>query len=289
MSTTEQSWRAAWEPLTPRGVAAFAGATLGRLLLMQLIVALIAAGSVGWFLEKAWFPVVRNAIRQLPERGKISGGQLDWAGDSPAQLAQNRFLGIAVDLYHSGQLGREAHLQVEFGHDDFRVYSLLGYEVFEYPPDWNVAFNRPELEPWWGAWEPMLMLAASGAMLVSLLVAWTVLATLYCAPVRVVSFLENRDLTWGQSWRLAGAAMMPGGLFMAAGIIAYTCGLMDLMRLGGVFGLHFIAGWIYLLIAPLFCPRAPIAKKTGANPFATSSAAPSSKKTADNAGPSSSN
>ncbi len=34
---------AAWEPFTPRGVAAFAGAGFGRLLLVQFIVALLAA------------------------------------------------------------------------------------------------------------------------------------------------------------------------------------------------------------------------------------------------------
>ena len=42
------------------------------------------------------------------------------------------------------------------------------------------------------------------------MLSWTLLATVYCVPVRVFSFLENRDLEWGQSWLLAGAAMMPG-------------------------------------------------------------------------------
>ena len=35
----------AWEPLTPRGVAAFARARLGRLLLVQFIAALLASGT----------------------------------------------------------------------------------------------------------------------------------------------------------------------------------------------------------------------------------------------------
>ena len=267
MSTTVQSWRPAWEPLTPRGVAAFAGSSLGRLLVVQLLVALLAAASVVWFLERAWFPVVRTAIHQLPAHGQISEQQLSWFGESPTQLAQNRFLGLAVDLYHSGQLGREAHLQVEFGHDDLRIYSLLGYEVLEYPAGWTMAFNQVSLEPWWGAWEPFILVGIAMLTVVGLLVSWWLLATLYWSPVWVISFLQNRDLNWSQSWLLAGAAMMPGALFLTAGIVAYSFNLMDLIRLGGVYGLHFVVGWIYLVIAPLFCPRAPAVKVASANPF----------------------
>ncbi len=198
------------------------------------------------------------------------------------QLAQNRFLGLGVDLKHSGKLGREAHVQVEFDKDDARIYSLPGYEVMAYPPGWKLAFNRPELEPWWGAWEPAIVVIAAVVTVLALLAAWTVLATLYCVPVWVVSFLENRDLNWAQSWRLAGAAMLPGALFLTAGIVGYTLSWMDLIRLGGIFGLHFVIGWIYLLIAPLFCPRISAAKKLSANPFSasntTASPEPAAKK-----------
>ena len=45
MSAAESS-PFAWEPLTPYGVAAFARATPGRLLLVQLVVALLAAGVI---------------------------------------------------------------------------------------------------------------------------------------------------------------------------------------------------------------------------------------------------
>jgi len=269
MSTTVQTSEPAWEPLTPRGVAAFARAPLGRLLLMQLFVAMLVAASVVWFLERSWFPVVRAAIHQLPAQGSIRGQQLNWVGESPVQLAQNRFLGFAVDLFHSGQLGREAHLQVEFGRADVRIYSLLGYEVMEYPPGWNVAFNQTTLEPWWGAWEPFILVSAATLTIVGLLASWFVLATLYCVPVWVISFLENRDLNLAQSWHLAGAAMMPGALFLTAGIVAYSLNLMDLIRFGGVWGLHFVVGWIYLGVAPLFCPRPSTEKVAHANPFET--------------------
>jgi hypothetical protein len=270
MSTTVQSWRPAWEPLTPRGVGAFAGGSLGRLLLVQLLVASLVAASVIWFLERGWFPVVRTAIHQLPAAGEISDGQLDWHGETPVQLAENRFLGFAVDLYHSGRLGRAAHLQVEFGKDDLRVYSLPGYQVIDYPPDWKMAFNRTDLEPRWGAWEPFIAVGVAMVTVVGLMVSWTALATFYFVPVWVISFLENRDLNLAQSWRLAGATMMPGALFLVAGIVAYSLSWIDLIQLVAMWGLHFIIGWIYLVIGPLFCPRGASVKAAGANPFAES-------------------
>jgi hypothetical protein len=280
MSDSEQSWPEAWEPLTPRGVAAFAHASHGRLLFVQFLVALLAATSVVWFLERAWFPVVRDAIHQLPEKGELSHAALKWTGDTPQQLAENNFLGIAVDLYHSNKLGRAAHLQLEFGQDDFRIYSLLGYQVLEYPPDWDFPFNRTELEPWWGAWDPWIATIVFVTVVIGLMITWNALAVLYWLPMRVISFVENRDLDWAQNWRLASASTLPGALFLITGIIAYEAGMMDLIRLGGMMGLHFVIGWIYLFVSPMFCPRADAVKKAGKNPFAAS--APTEAKASDN-------
>ena len=258
----------AWEPLTPRGVAAFAGASLGRLWLVQLVVAVLAAGAVVWFLEAAWFPVVRAAIHQMPPQGEIHGQQLAWVGDSPVQLAANHSLGLAVDLNHSGQLARAAQLQVEFGRKDLRVVSLPGYMVVDYPAGWRIAFNRTELDPWWGAWEPAIAAGAALGTVLVLLLVWTALATLYCAPVRFITLFENHDLSWRQSWRLAGASLMPGALFLTFGIVGCALGWIDLVRLGAMAGLHFLIGWIYLFLSPLFLPRHPAAPGIKSNPFA---------------------
>jgi hypothetical protein len=268
MDNAEPSWRGAWEPLTPRGVAAFAGASLGRLVLVQFIVALLAGAAVVWLVATAWFPVVRSAIQQLPAEGLIRQGGLHWAGEPSLQLAENRFLGLAVDLYHSGQLGREAHLQIEFGKEDFRIYSLLGYQVIEYPPDWSIPFNQPALEPWWGAWQPFMLVAVGVATVIGLMASWFLLATIYCGPVHVISLFVDHDLSWGQSWRLAGAALLPGALFLIAGIVGYGLGWMDVIQLGGIFGIHFIVAWIYLGIGPLFCPKPGVVEKVKKNPFA---------------------
>jgi len=242
-------------------------ASLGRLLLVQCLIAVLAAGTVVWYLEEACFPIVRAAIVQMPAQGEIRDGRLTWSGDSPVQLAGNHSLGVAVDLNHGGQLARNAQLQVEFGRKDYRIISVFGYVVMEYPSGWRMAFNRTELDPWWGAWEPAILAGTGLATAVGLMLVWTLLATVYCIPARLITLFENRDLNWRQSWRLAGAALMPGALFMTFGIIGYGLNWIDLVQLGAMAGLHLLVGWIYLFISPLFLPRHPNAATVKSNPF----------------------
>ena len=54
----------AWQPITPRGIAAFSRANAGRLGVVQLLVAIAVVASVLWFLSQAWFPITRQAIRR---------------------------------------------------------------------------------------------------------------------------------------------------------------------------------------------------------------------------------
>jgi hypothetical protein len=54
---------------------------------------------------------------------------------------------------------------------------------------------------------------------------------------------------------------------MAAGILCYDFGVVDLVGLGFILAGHFVLGWIYLFIGPLFLPRSVAAKATGKNPF----------------------
>jgi hypothetical protein len=267
MNASVEKAQFAWQPLTVRGVAAFARAPLGRLLIVQLIVALLAAGTVVWFLHRAWFPVISEAIRQLPLQGELRSGRLDWPGPTPARLAEGRFLALVVDLDHAGEARSPAHVQVEFGRTDYLVFSLLGYVQGAYPQGWAVAFNRTELGPWWGAWAPAILALAAGLVVVGLMVTWACLATVYSLPVWLVGFFANRDLgLWG-SWRLAGAALMPGALFMCAVVILYGCGALDLVRLAAAAALHLVMAWVYLLISPWCLPRHSAAA-VKANPFA---------------------
>jgi hypothetical protein len=268
LNTDETRKQFAWEPLTPRGVAAFAHAKFSRLLLVQFIFALLAAVAIVWFLDDTCFPTIRAAIQSLPDDGKISSGKLDWRGDSSQLLAEGKFLAFDVDLNHSGQITSTADLQIEFGSKTICIFSSLGYGYaeFPYPPDRFAPFNRTELEPLWDAWAAEILFIAAAATLVALLLSWWILSTIYFLPVWILGFFTNRDLNFRASWGLSGAALMPGALLMAAGIFLYGFGFMNLVSFGFIFASHFILAWIYLFVSLVFLPRISEATPE-ANPF----------------------
>ena len=267
MSASDDKAQLAWQPLTSRGVAAFARASVGRLLLVQLIVALLAAGTVVWFLQECWFPTIGEAIRALPAQGELRSGGLEWTGPSPTSLAEGRFLAFAVDLDHTGEVRSPAQVQVEFGRADFKVYSLFGRGRGAYPRDAVLAFNRTVLWPWWGAWSPAILAIVAGSVVAGLMAVWACLATIYCLPVWLIGFFADRDCSFGGCWRLAGAALMPGALLMCAALCMYGWGALDLVRLAVIAGAHVMLGWVYLFTSPLFLPRRPAPVLEG-NPFA---------------------
>jgi hypothetical protein len=257
----------AWEPLTPRGVAAFTHVTFSRLLLVQFITAMLAAASVVWFFDDGCFPTISAAIQKLPADGQIRSGKLDWHGDSPQLLAEGQFLAFDVDLNHSGQIHSTADVQIEFGRDSIQIFSLLpGYSEIFYVPDRFAPFNRTELEPLWGAWAAEVLFLAFITVTLALLSSWWLLATLYFLPVWLLSFYTNRDLNFRACWKLSGAALLPGALLMAAGVLLYDAGFLDLVSLGFVFAAHFALGWIYLFLSQLFLPRISETPQKG-NPF----------------------
>ena len=267
MNESVDKAQVAWEPLTTKGVAAFSSASLGRLLLVQFIVALLAAASVVWSLQRAWFPTIGEAIRQLPAQGELRSGRLDWQDRTPKRLAEGRFLALVVDLDHSGEARSPAQVQVEFGRTDFMMFSVLGYMQRAYPRGWTVAFNRTELGPWWGAWAPAILAIVAGLIVGGLLLVWAVLATVYALPAWLLGFFADRDLSPFGSWRLAGAALMPGALFFSAALLLYGWGALDLVHLAGAAVFHLLMGWVYLVTSPLHLPRRSLAA-TKENPFA---------------------
>jgi hypothetical protein len=257
----------AWQPLTPRGVAAFARASLGRVLLVQLAVASLAAGAVVWFLAHGWFPTVRQAIRQLPEQGSIRNGQLVSTTQRNQILAQTNFLMIVIDLETERNATQTSDVLVEFHKSNFQICSLFGCFQLNYPANVSLEFNRPKLAPWWDAWEPTLLGITGLLVILWLLSTWAVLATMYCGVVRLLGFFRDRDLDWRASWRLASAALLPGALLFTGGIAGYLLGVVDLVRLLLLFGVHFVVGWIYLLVSPLFVVRIAGVLPARANPF----------------------
>ena len=138
--------------------------------------------------------------------------------------------------------------------------------MYDYPEGW-FPFNRTKLEPGWAAWQPMLLAGVVLGVLAGLFISWSLLATIYFFPVWLIGFYSNRDLDFRASWKLAGAALMPGALFLMATIFVYALGLLDLVQLTAGFALHFVIGWVYLFVAPFFLP-ARSGDTTGTrNPF----------------------
>jgi hypothetical protein len=269
----------AWEPLTPHGVAAFARAPLSRLLLVQFVIAALAATAVIWLLYDGCFPTVRAAIRNLPAAGAIRSGRLDWPGDAPQLLAEGRLLAFTVDAGHSDQVRSPADVEIEFGRQSIRVFSGFGfgYAEWNYPAEWTVAFNRTDLEPLWGAWEPEWLAITLLTGVAGLMLLWALLATVYFLPVRLIGFLANRALDYRGSWKLSGAALLPGALLLTVGIMLYDFGALNLIQFGFLFAVHVVAGWIYLLVGPLFLPRAEPAAP-GGNPFSSAQARPAANR-----------
>ncbi len=257
--------RFAWQPLTPRGVAAFARASFERLFVVQAVVALLGAAAVVWLLSDGIYPTIATAISHLPDTGEIHGGKLEWRDDSPMLLAEGRILAISVDLDHGGALRSPADFQFEFGTDSVRIFSLFGQSEFPYLPNYIIAANQTDARPAWGAWAPDVLGLAAIGLFFGLLVAWALLATLYLFPVWLVCLFTNRDLNFRASWKLAGAALMPGALLLSASLVLYDHGWFDFVQLCFAFGMHLVIGWIYLFVSPMFLNRALAKEKK--NPF----------------------
>jgi hypothetical protein len=212
---------------------------------------------------------VRRAIENLPEQGEMKSGKLNWAGNSPLLLAEGHFLALDVDTNHTGALRSPAQIQVEFGRDDIFFYSLAGYREWPYPVEWNFGFNRAALKPWWGAWEPPIQWLAFAGMMLWCLLSWWGLATIYFLPVWLSGFFANRDLKLRQSWKLAGAALIPGALLLIIAMVFYGFGALDVVQFSAAVVAHIVVGWVYLVWAVWVLPKQIANAAPKENPFAT--------------------
>src|SRR4029079_3633002 len=96
---------------------------------------------------------------------------------------------------------------------------------------------------------------------------WTILATVYAGPAWLAGFFANRDVSLGGSWRLCGAARVPGCVFMTAGIFVYGLGFLDLVQMGVAFAAHFVVSWVYIGLSIRKLPLHPEAAAAKKNPF----------------------
>ena len=269
MDTTKKFLHTAWQPLTFGGVASFAHAQPKRLLAVELAVAALVAASAVWCLSVTWFADVRLAITRLPSQAALRQGQLEWPEGEPVRLAESAFLSILVDPDNQSDVNLTSDLQVELGRGEWRIRSLFGYVPLRYPTSWNVPLTRAGLEPWWGAWQWVILVGVAVAVVVGLLLQWAALAVVYLAPVRLMVFFLDREVSWAGCWRLASAALMPGAVVMSGAILLYGMQRLPLVGLLLAVILHLLAGWVYLLVAPFKLPQkaAAIAAEKS-NPFA---------------------
>ena len=213
------------------------------------------------------FPTVRAAIRNLPDAGE-NFRSASWTGAAICHklLAEGKFLAFDVDLKHSGQIHSTADVQIEFGENSVRVFSLLGYaEIFlsarplravQSHANSNRSGARGRRKFYFSPPSPRFCCCQAGG-------CWR--RFIFCRS-GFSDFFANRDLNFRASWKLSGAALMPGALLMAAGILLYDFGLLNLVSFGFVFAAHFVLGWIYLFVSLLFLPRIPQRLQKG-NPF----------------------
>jgi hypothetical protein len=261
----------AWQPFTPRGVAAFAAASSGYLFFIQVLVALLGTACIVWFLWTGWFPVIREAIRHLPTEGVIENHVLKAPIDPAEPLGFSRLLGITADPEEQGTTGLTTDLLVQFKKNKVRFCSLPGCTDLPYASiakSSYILFNRTELEPQWDAWEPILLTIAAVGSFFALLGSWNVLATIYLLPVWLFAWSQKKDLNLGASWRLAGAALMPGALLFSAAIVSYKLGVIDLVSLFTLSLIHIVVGWVYIVTSTMGLPKKEL-KIGPASPFAT--------------------
>jgi hypothetical protein len=255
----------AWQPLTPRGVAAFAHATFTRLIVVQLIFAVMVAVAVIWFIRVAWFPVVTEAMRRLPETGAIRGGELDFGGTSPQRLAENARLAIGVDVNSVGIEGQAADLEIIFGKNHLTICGALGCWKRAYGQNYIIGFNRSETEAAWGAWQWWIIGFVAIGTVVVLMTVWWAVAFIYFLPARLFAFFADRKMTLAGAWRLSAAALLPGALLVAAAILLHGLGTIGLFQFVLIHALHIVAGLVFVITSPFFLPVVVV--HPGKNPF----------------------
>jgi hypothetical protein len=258
---------AGWQPLTFGGVAAFAAARVGRLFVVELLTAVLVSGAVVWFLHRAYSPVIFQALDQMPETARIFRGRLE--GVPRALLSESKFLAVAVTPEADQEIGQGADLQIQFRQSDFCASSVFrsdwGLE-FPYGTGTSLELGRSQLEPWWGAWQPVVWAVIGLALIPALFLTWALVAAVYMVPALAISWFADRHLSWTGAWRLCSAALMPGAFLVGAAIISYGWRALDLLGLSLFFMAHLIMGWVYL-VGGVYATPPLFSEATKRNPF----------------------
>jgi hypothetical protein len=254
----------AWQPFTFRGVAAFSFASYNRLFWIQTFFAVLCASAIVWALCYVWTPLIRAAVRNLPNEAPVRSEQLIYPTSAPPVLAESRYL--AVLLKPEGGAAA-SDVRIEFLSQSMRVCSLFGCMVRPYPKGKTIYLTRQDAVPWWDAWQPILLGIIAVTSGLFFLALWSILATLLFPFVRLYAYFADRQITLGGSWRLCAAAFLPGSLALIAALVLYALGIADLIRFLLAIPGHLLIALLYLWFAPLKLDRIADAQPPSLNPF----------------------
>ncbi|MEO8428541.1 MAG: hypothetical protein ABI651_15685 [Verrucomicrobiota bacterium] len=251
--------------MTLRSVAYFATASFKRLLIAQSVVACFVALSIWWSLQIGWVPRLEEAISHLPDRGEIRDGKLEWQADSPMLLTESPLVRVEIDLEGTAGINEMADFGFTLKRKALRVRSLFGFREMPYSSHWVMPLNRDDLEPWWGARKPFILISVAILVVALLLFSWAVLATLYSWPVYLLAFYLDRTATWWNCWKLAAAALLPGALVMTGALWLYSMQRLNLIAFLITVPIQLLMGWIYASWAPRCLPS--LSPDSTPNPF----------------------
>ncbi|MCF7669152.1 MAG: hypothetical protein K9N48_05185 [Verrucomicrobia bacterium] len=266
---SEPKSTSAWQPLTFGGVAAFGRSSFARLLTFEAVAGCIAAVIILWSADKALLPAFEEAITKIPAEGAVRNGRLNWHVNVPEKLGTGKFAAILYLEDAQVNTGHVADFQMEILRDGIRLRSLPGTMYLSYPNGWIIEFNRTFLEPWWGAWSPVVYLGIFFISLLLLMAAWTLLGFIYAFPLRFLIFFYDRNIDFAGTCKLATAAQFPGAIVMCTGIVLYTLQHINIFGLLIFTATHFCLPWIYMIVSPLFLQRVSASIGLNTNPFAS--------------------
>lgn len=250
----------AWQPFTFGGIAAFATAPFRRLLLVQLIVAIVTSASITWFVAHAYGPVISQTIARLPETAAIEGGEL--TGINTPITVETKFASVQIDTSDEPAFSQLADCQIECrklsGRACSPLRSVLGCIEFDYPNSYKISLARSHLEPWWGARQPLIWALTFVVLILYLLVLWALLAVVWTFIAKLVAWFADRQLGWFGGWKVCSAALMPGALLLALAARLYHWQVIDLIALSFFYIGHVIVGLIYVVGVPFKCPKVDV-------------------------------
>jgi hypothetical protein len=277
------------QPFTFAGVARYASARVGRLLGVALLFSLLPAAVLSRIAGHCWWPVITEAVDQLPESARIEGGVLQVREKETRLLAANQFLSLQLVPGDMPEESAGVDLSVQLGKEALVTGSLFGESIFPYPVALTVTLDRKEVWPVWGAWKGPLLAGVLTAAILFLFASWFTMALIYAPLALGIGRMAGREVNFARAWKLSVAAQWPASLLMTFALALYSTGEIGLLFVIIMFGAHFIPSILNVLTAPFCLPKAtppekpvkseksararnnpftPAKPKKGKNPFA---------------------